>query len=200
MASRFSQGAAREYVASGGGVDVESGGYLDFQSGSTFKIAGQTMSCTAAELNTLAGVTAGTTAASKAVVLGSNSKIDTLDVTTFKINGVTVSGAGAVQSFCITGSCTETSSTNAGAISVTIFQTLLSAAGAETRTLAAPGSNGLMKLITMTVHSGDITVAGTNIWGQTAATCTFAAVGDTLVLMSAGGKWVILGQNGATCA
>ncbi len=194
------QGAARMYIASGGQMDVESGGFIDIQSGGALKIAGTTMSSTATELNYIHSVTPGTSAASKAVVLDSNSKIDALDVTSLSINGVAASTAGAVQSFCITGSCTETASTNAGALSVTKFQSLISSAGAETRTLAAPGSNGLMKLIAMTVHVGDVTLAGTNIWGQTAATCTFAAVGDSIVLMAVGGKWLILGQNGATCA
>lgn len=41
----------------------------------------------ATEAGYLDGVTAGTSAASKAVVLGSNSKIDTLDITTLKVNG-----------------------------------------------------------------------------------------------------------------
>lgn len=64
------QGGDRFYVASGGELDVESGGAL--------KIAGTTMSCTAAELNTLASVVAGTTSASKALVVDSNKKLDTL--------------------------------------------------------------------------------------------------------------------------
>lgn len=167
------QGASRSYVASGGHLDVESNGYVDFQSGASLKLAGTAITATAAEINaSVAGLTA----------------------TSTQVNNV-ING-----SFCVAGGCTETSTTNAGALSVTKLQSLISAAGAESRTLAAPGGNGLLKIIAMTVHGGDVTLVGTNIWGETAHTCTFAAVGDTIIMMSAGGKWVILGKNGATCA
>jgi len=45
---------------------------------------------TNAELDVLDGVTAGTSAASKAVVLGATSKIDTIDMTALKINGTSM--------------------------------------------------------------------------------------------------------------
>ena len=44
----------------------------------TFQKSGTTVSATAAELNTLASVAAGTTSASKAVVVGANKNLDTL--------------------------------------------------------------------------------------------------------------------------
>ena len=44
-------------------------------------------SMSAAELGFIDGVTAGTAAASKAVVLDANSKINTLDITALKLNG-----------------------------------------------------------------------------------------------------------------
>jgi hypothetical protein len=50
---------------------------------------------TPAEANALAGVTAGTTAASKAVVLDASSKIDTLDMTAFKVGGASVTSTAA---------------------------------------------------------------------------------------------------------
>ncbi len=50
---------------------------------------------TATEVNYLADVTAGTSAASKAVVLGSDSKISALDVTALKIGGTSVSATAA---------------------------------------------------------------------------------------------------------
>jgi CRP-like cAMP-binding protein len=46
----------------------------------TLKVGGTSVSTTAAELNKLAGVTAGTAAASKAAVLGTNKNLDTLVV------------------------------------------------------------------------------------------------------------------------
>lgn len=93
---------------------------------------------------------------------------------------------------------TETSSANGGAISVALLQTLISSAGAETRTLAAPGAGnvGRLKVISMSVDGGDVTLAGTNILGQEALTGTFDDAGDTLVLYAATAtKWVILGSN-----
>lgn len=71
-------GGDRVVVASGGSLDVESGGEIDVESGGSLKIAGTALTTTAAELNKLAGVTAGTVTASKAVVVGANKNIDTL--------------------------------------------------------------------------------------------------------------------------
>ena len=51
--------------------------------------------CTAAEYNVLAGVTPGTAAASKALVLSASKKIDELDATVLKINGTTVTSSAA---------------------------------------------------------------------------------------------------------
>ena len=52
------QGGSRWSV--GGSIDVLTGGDLDIESGGTFKIAGSTVSATAAELNLMNGVTATT--------------------------------------------------------------------------------------------------------------------------------------------
>ncbi len=98
-----------------GALDIESGGYLNANSGGmvnlksgsivtvagtmnvsgTLKIGGTTVSPTGAQLNFLAGVTAGEAQASKAVVLDSNSKIDALDITALKINGTSLSATAA---------------------------------------------------------------------------------------------------------
>ena len=53
------------------------------------------MTATAAQLNFLSGVTAGTSAASKAVVLDASSKISAMDITALKIGGTTVSSTAA---------------------------------------------------------------------------------------------------------
>ena len=58
------QGGARHVI--GGSLDVISGGDLDIESGAALKLAGTTVSATAAELNTINGYT-GTTAALNAV-------------------------------------------------------------------------------------------------------------------------------------
>lgn len=52
--------------------------------------AGTAVTATAAEINTLASVAAGTVSASKAVVVGASKNVDTLDITTLKIGGTAV--------------------------------------------------------------------------------------------------------------
>lgn len=99
-----------------------------------------------------------------------------------------------------TGDNLETSTTNAGALSVSIPLSRISSAGSESRTLAAPDAEGKIKVIHMTVDGGNVTLLGTNIWGQEAATGTFGDVGDHLVLLSVGAKWSILNNNGVTFA
>ena len=93
----------------------------------------------------------------------------------------------------------ETSTANAGALAVDKCTSLISSAGAESRTLAAPSALGVggvqLKIIRMSVKVGNVTLAGTNVLGQGAATATFAAVGDSLVLMNNGSKWVEIGGN-----
>jgi len=167
------QGATRGYVASGGSFDVESGGTLEIESGGTASVAGT--------LNIASGGT-------------------------FSIDGSTLSAApGALNAvirgeFCITGDCTETTTVSNTTLSVTKFQSLISSAGSEARGLAAPSGNGFLKIIVMTVDNGAVTLAGTNIWGQESTTCTFDDVGDSLVLLSVGGKWVLVKATGVTCA
>lgn len=69
-------------------------------------------------------------------------------------------------------------------------------------TLAAPTAAevGLVKVIYMTVRTThDITLALTNVVGGTqAATATFDAVGETLVLVGGNGKWIVLKELGVT--
>ena len=72
------QGGAGWHLGSGCTLTVESSGVLDVASGGALKIAGTTVSGTAAELNMVAGVTAGTTSASKALVVDTNKRLDTL--------------------------------------------------------------------------------------------------------------------------
>jgi hypothetical protein len=82
----------------------------------------------------------------------------------------------------------ETSTTDAGALSISKLLSNISSAAGESRTLAAPAADGVLKLIVMTVKGGNVTLAATNI-GAGTGTATFDAVGKSLVLISAGGKW-----------
>ena len=101
----------------------------------------------------------------------------------------------------VTSAGMETSSTNAGAISVTKQITLITSAGAESRTLAAPAAAGQRKLIFFKTDGGDVTLAGTNIYGQTSATATFNDAGDVLELFSFDAvKWSVIGGSGVAFA
>lgn len=73
-------GGARWVI--GGSLDVVSGGELDVEAGG-LKIAGTEITATAAQFNFLAGVTAGTGAASKAVVLDASGDVTLPGVHTF---------------------------------------------------------------------------------------------------------------------
>lgn len=80
-----------EVIADGGKLTIESGGEVDIESGGVLKIAGTALTPSAAEMNVLDGVTAGTATASKAAVLGANKNLDTLVIAD---NGLCL-GAGA---------------------------------------------------------------------------------------------------------
>lgn len=124
---------------------------------------------------------------------GTVSASDTVLTAANKLDGNINTVANGV--FTASGSNAETSSADGGAISVTKLITSISTAGAETRTLAAPGSAGRIKIIQMTVDGGDCTLTLTNVVGSGGTTATFDDVGDTLVLMSAASKWVFLGGS-----
>jgi hypothetical protein len=93
--------------------------------------------------------------------------------------------------------------TEAGAISVTSrVSNFDSTGGTFAATLAAPDASmvGHIKLITMTVDNGDVTVALTNVEGGTAAsTATFDAVGESLMLVGGqNSKWIVIKEFGVT--
>ena len=106
VANYFEQGGARWVI--GGSLDVASGGDLDIESGGALKIGGTAVTASAAEVNALAstglsaaelaflnGVTAGTTVASKAVVVDANKRVDDLDITALEIGNVDITATGA---------------------------------------------------------------------------------------------------------
>ena len=92
----------------------------------------------------------------------------------------------------------ETSSTNAGALSLTTGVSYLVTAGAETRTLAA-GSEGQEKILYMKTDGGDCVVTLT---GNPAAydVVTFNDAGDAVTLLYTDAKWVPIANVGATIA
>jgi hypothetical protein len=70
-----------------------------------------TVSLSEAELTVLDAVTKGTAAANKAVVLGGTGKIDTIDITAPKFNGVSVAGVQSVSKVIAVASMTDNTNT-----------------------------------------------------------------------------------------
>lgn len=89
----------------------------------------------------------------------------------------------------------------AGALSVTKRISNIALVGAGAVTLAAPSATmlGMVKIIQMTADNGDVTLALTNVQGQSSGTtATFNDVGDTLVLVGGASKWTVIGEAGIT--
>lgn len=95
----------------------------------------------------------------------------------------------------------QESVTAAGALSVTKLYSGLAIAGAGAVTLAVPDASmlGKVKTIEMVSDGGDLTLALTNVVGQSSGTtATFNDVGDTLVLLAISNKWVVIKEHGVT--
>jgi len=92
--------------------------------------------------------------------------------------------------------------TVAGAVSVTKRITNLNAtSGAYAITLAAPDATmlGQIKVIQMTVDGNAITMALTEVIGQSGGnSASFDAVNETLVLVAGTNKWIVLKEVGVT--
>ncbi len=87
----------------------------------------------------------------------------------------------------------------AGALSVSKLYSGLSLVGAGAVTLAAPDGTmiGQVKTIEMIVDNGDVTLSLANVVGGTAATtCTWTNAGESLVLLAAFNKWIVIKQFG----
>lgn len=115
-----------------------------------------------------------------------------------------IGGSTATElDICDVSAQTETI-TVAGAITLTKRVTNLSAAsGAYAVTLAAPAAAmlGQVKVIQMTVAGNAITLALTNIIGQSGGTgASFDAVNETLILLAGVNKWTVLKEVGVTLA
>jgi len=87
----------------------------------------------------------------------------------------------------------------AGAVSGVLTATSLALVGAGAVTLAAPAATvvGRTKIIQMTVDNGDVTLSLANcVGGSAATTCTWSAVGQSLVLVAGLTKWNIVSEGG----
>ncbi len=128
----------------------------------------------------------------KDVVLGDMSlqESDAVNVSGGSVVGATL--AGAVQTI-----------TEAGAISLDANHVKITGPGASTYavTLAAPSRGDQVLVIEMvgTTATNAVTLALTNIVGGSgAASASFDAAGETLVLISNSSKWVVLKEQGVT--
>ncbi len=143
-ATLVAQPVTKVYLTSGGNkIVVASGGTMDVESGGLFQIAGTTVTATAAQLNASAAVTAGTVTASKTVVVDANKDIGdfrNLDATNVDLG---LSGtAGSLDIFPATaasGKIAITAANSAGDTTTTI--TNASQAGARTYTIPDAGAS-----------------------------------------------------------
>ena len=103
---------------------------------------------------------------------------------TGNISGVTT---GSVQSL-----------SGAGAVDVTNTFTSLTTTGVSQALTLADGSVGEVKIITHTVDGGSAVLTPTTKIGF--STVTFAAVGDTVMMIYTAAGWAIIGSKGVTIA
>lgn len=147
---------------------------------------------------------AGTNTAS-VITVGSTSTLTNKTLTSPAINTPTINSGAALGA-----TSTEIDQFNdvsayqesilaAGALTITKKYSGLALVGAGAVTLAAPGATmlGQTKTIEMTADNGDVTLALTNVEGQSSGTtATFNDVGDGLVLIALASKWLVLKEFG----
>lgn len=90
---------------------------------------------------------------------------------------------------------------NGGTVNVAVTTSWFTTGGAETATLPAAAFGAIKVLYARDVTAGAmvITVSGAAAWGG-AGTITFSNTGDACTLMSTGGGWFCIGNNGAVFA
>ena len=166
-------------------------------------IVQSTAAITLAEADVLDAAIAGTQVAEKAVIADSNINTGISKVTELHIGAsgseVQISATPAeIDLQCDISAQTEAVTT--GAISVTKRITVLdTTAGAVLFTLAAPDATmyGQVKVISFGTDNGDATLTLTNVQGGSAATtCTWANVGEELVLVGGSTKWAVISEAG----
>ena len=127
------------------------------------------------------------------------SEVQIVDISGNLYQAGTVIGATAAELNTLDVSAQTTTTIGAGALSVTTLIDNLALVGAGAVTLAAPSASvlGKTKVISMTVDNGDVTLSLANCSGGSAATtCTWSAVGQSLVLVAGTTKWIVVGEGG----
>jgi hypothetical protein len=154
---------------------------------------------TSAQMTT---ITAGTAAASKVAILGTDKNLDEFHTAALYLGAGagTLVGATAAEIDQVADiSAYQETVAAAGALSIVKRVSKLAVTGGGAVTLAVPDATdlGYIKLIEMTTDDGDVTLALTNIEGQSSGTtATFNSVGDKLILLAGVDKWVVLKEQG----
>jgi hypothetical protein len=190
----------------GGELNVVSGGEIDIESGGAFKLAGTDMTT---QLGYLSGVTAGTAAASKAVVLGAAKEIATITTATITTANTTntniglTGGGGGVLSLYPTGptlgKLTIGASDSAGDTTTAI--TNASQAGARTYTIPDAGASAnFMMLVAAqsvagTLTRADLTEEALAVYGIPVYTIRAADLAGMGIAETAGDHYLDLTAN-----
>jgi hypothetical protein len=173
-----------------------------------------------AEIDTLAGVTAGAVTANKAVVAGAAKEVATLGAVTMAaliattgtfsgaVSGTTITGTGIVTGSQIKAREFQLAMGANGAVTVPLFsQTVVfTKAGVVTATIVDPTNathdGTRITFLNSTAQANTIantTGSGFNSGGAGAIKATSAgAVGDYLTIEAYAGKWYIVGNSGYT--
>ena len=136
----------------------------------TLTIDSTEVTATADEINYVADVVAGTSAASKAVVLDESSKIDALDITALKLNGTLVTSTAA-----------DINTLTGVASQFIVYQVIDLAAGADVT------STGLFVCptgFTFTISSIDIISQGTAAGIDDSNTCVISVLNGTNAIVT----------------
>lgn len=161
------------------------------------------ITATAAQLNKTAVTTAGTVEASKVVVVDANKATDVVKTAALSLgtsgSETLITATGPELNLAASVSAQTESIVAAGALSALKRMSKLSLVGAGAVTLAAPNAvmYGSVKIIEMIADNGDVTLALTNVQGQSSGTtATFNDVGDTLILVAGTSKWNVIKEVG----
>jgi len=169
------------------------------------------ITATQAELNVTTGVTAGTVTASKALVVDSASKLDTMNIDNITINGNDISSTDTNGNITITPNGTgkvslvggvvtpeTTTSSGAGAVAITGAIHEITTDSADALTLADGVEGQHLYVVCVDQSSGDATLTPTNFAQGT--TITFADDGDACHLLFTAGEWYVVGNQGCAIA
>lgn len=158
---------------------------------------GQTqVTATAAELNRLAGVTAGTVTASKAVVVDANK-----DAASFR----NLTATGDILGGTVKGKEVVVAAAADGAIAIAPGVVKITKATAAALTLADPaaGDEGTVMIITAATAAthtvSNAAGSGFNSGGAVVDVATFGgAIGDTMVIVAIAAKWHVISLRNVT--